>query len=147
MEVAVGAAIALAFGAGLLSAFSTYTKGALSNTKRIQATYLAEEGAEAVRFLRDQSFTSLRASAPNGAERGIEWNGSWQIVSAPTTIDGIFTRKIVLSEVRRDANGNINAAGSPDPNSFIARVTVTWMDGQVSNERSAVALFTNLASN
>lgn len=90
-----------------------------------QAAFLLEEGAEAVRINRDNAWSNI-SGLTVGSNYYPSWNGTtWTIASGTGTV-GIFTRRIVLSSVNRDGNGDIAAAGTLDPRTKLVTVTVTW---------------------
>ncbi|MDD5068709.1 MAG: hypothetical protein PHN89_03875, partial [Candidatus Pacebacteria bacterium] len=58
VEVLIGASIFLVVLLGLSTALSLILKASLANTSKIQATFLEEEGLEAIRLLRDGGWTA-----------------------------------------------------------------------------------------
>ena len=61
---------------------------------RAQASFLAEQGLEAVRNIRDDSFANL-----NDGGYGLTLDGSaWELTSGPDET-GVFTRQITISSV------------------------------------------------
>ncbi|HYV33830.1 MAG TPA: hypothetical protein VE973_03200 [Candidatus Limnocylindria bacterium] len=74
---------------------------------RAQATFLAEEGQEAVRNIRDSSYLNLA----DGTYGLSITNSQWQLSGSPDQT-GIFTRQVNVS--------------SPMPNVKEINVTVTW---------------------
>lgn len=65
---------------------------------RARALFLAEQGIEAVRSLRDYQFDSLPADGTYGLQVA---SGTWQLSGASDTTDG-FTRTVTLSTVDAD---------------------------------------------
>ncbi len=79
-----------------------------------QAGFLLEEGAENTRIMRDDSWGSVTTL-----------NSSEQI--------GIFTRTIVASSVNRDnTTKDISSTGTNDPETKLITVTVSWLEGGVT---------------
>lgn len=123
---------------GLLGILLTglYTLIALSQTtfsdqaRASQALALAQEGLEATRSVRDQSWADNIAPLSNGTTYyATTTGGEWQLTTTnPGVIDGIFTRTIVLAAVGRDASDNITGSGTTDPNTRRASSTVTWTE-------------------
>jgi competence protein ComGC len=130
VEVMVGLMIlsmVLVFVVYTLNLFFTSSRFVLEDTK---ATYLAEEGLEFARFMRDNSWTSL-SSLTTGTTYYFSVSGS--SISATTTpeiISGAFTRSLTVSDLRRSASGDVvSSGGSVDTNGRVVTVTVTW-DGE-----------------
>ena len=59
---------------------------------RTRAVFLAEEGLEAVRALRDQNFANI----PDGTYGLTLSSGVWRLTSAPETVD-VFTRRLTIT--------------------------------------------------
>src|SRR3989344_5197475 len=64
-----------------------------------QAAFLLEEGAEAVRTLRDNAWTNIFSLSPRTSYYPLFSRGAWALPSAPNTV-GNFTRTI--------SNANVN---------------------------------------
>lgn len=93
--------------------------------ERTQASYLLEEGAEAVKSIRNVGWTSITA-ATLGTTYYLHWSGSqWSLTTTPETV-GSFTRTVVFSAVTRDVDDNIAASGTTDTGTEQATVTVAW---------------------
>ena len=93
-----------------------------------QASYLLEEGAEAVKTIRDGSWATI-SNLTVGTTYYLSYNTStnaWSLSTTANTIDNFFTRKVMLTAVNRDANEDIAASGNPDTRTKEVSVTVTW---------------------
>ena len=96
---------------------------------KAQALALTEEGVEAVRTIRDGSWTSGIAPLTFGSTYyAAVSGGKWTLtLSNPGVLQNKFTRTIILNNVSRDINDNIVAAGgTDDPKTKKAMVTVSW---------------------
>lgn len=98
-----------------------------------QAAFLAKEGIEVIRFLRDQSWSNYVATSSvitGTVYYPVASGSAWQLSSSnPGLLLGRFTRELVLSSVNRDASGNIVVSGgSPDASTRKVTVTVTWIN-------------------
>lgn len=96
-----------------------------------QASFLLEEGAEAVRIVRDNGWANI--SSLNLATNYYPTfsGGTWTLSTTLNTV-GIFTRKVVISAVNRNAGtGNIDPLGTLDTGTKLVTVTVTWFDSGV----------------
>jgi len=118
LATAIFGVLILAFSSGIMQG----QLGTVEGSNRIRALYLAEEGLEAVRYVRDKvdgsgdniGYAELFALA-TGTDHGVKLeSGVWTMKpSEPTLIDGVFTRKIIFT------------AGSDD-NERLVQSVVTW---------------------
>ena len=96
-----------------------------------EAAFLLEEGAEAVRILRDNAWTNISGLA-SGTTYYLKFSGgTWTTTTLESdgTI-GIFSRKVVITNVNRDATTqDIATIGSDDPGTKLVTVTVSWNEG------------------
>jgi len=153
LEVIVAVAIlGVALGSVVVT-FSFYIRAALQNTEVIQATYLAEEGLEAVRIMRDTSWSSNVESLTLNTPYYLTYATSTMIWSANSTpennyVDGKFMRTLSLGEVRRDGNDDIvSSGGSVDAESRLVNVTVSWSQRGATTSRSLSMYLTNIFDN
>jgi hypothetical protein len=99
-----------------------------------QASFLLEEGAEALRVYRDNSSTNLFGGSPvlvSGTDYyPVFSGGTWTFPQSISTV-GVFTRKIVISNVYRDSSTNdiVQSGGVLDVNTKLITVTVSWFSG------------------
>ena len=115
--------------------------------EKIRANFLAEEGLEAMRFLRDKSWNTNLANLSVGTNYSISFASStsrWSIGStAASYADSFFDRKIMLENVFRDSNDNIvSSGGAQDPDTKKVTVSVSWQD---RNATTTVNLSTYLS--
>ncbi len=97
--------------------------------KQVQASFLLEEGVEAVKTVRDNSWTNI-SSIATGSNRYLSFDTStntWSLSSTPSTIDNVFTRTIVVDAVSRDSTDDIASSGTVDPNTKKVTVNVSWL--------------------
>ena len=90
-----------------------------------RAHYLAEEGVEAIRNIRDVSYASLPASGDWGLQKSA---GVWTLAGTSDS-NGIFSRKATFTTV--------------DTTHKDVVVTVSWNNGAVANQVTATARFVN----
>ena len=92
-----------------------------------QATFLLEEGAEAVRIFRDNAWSNI-SSLNVGTNYYPTFSGTWTVSTTPSTV-GIFTRVITIANVNRDAtSGDIATSGVNDPGTKLITITVSWTE-------------------
>lgn len=123
------------------SLISATNKGInLSNValRQVQASFLLEEGAEAVKIIRDTSWAGV---SPNTITLGttyyLSFNNStnvWSLSTTPNTVDSYFTRKVVFSAVSRDVNSQdiVSSGGTTDTKTEKVTVTVSWLSSGVT---------------
>ncbi len=135
VEVIVGSAIIVSL-VTVVSVYAYFVRTAVANTAKIQATFLVEEGLEAVRCIRDTSWTTNIASLTMGTTYYLSFNTStnkWSLSTTASSIDSTFTRKVVFSTV--------------DANTKKVVVSVSWSDHGVTNTNSASTYFTSVFGN
>lgn len=96
--------------------------------KQTQASYLLEEGAEAVKVVRDNSWATISALSVNtpyylSFDTG---TNTWSLSETPSTIDGVFTRTVTFEAVTRDGNDDIAATGTVDARTRKVDIAVSW---------------------
>jgi len=148
LEVIVGTAIIsvslISLTAALHSAMTVMDEG----TKSIQAAFLLDEGAEAIRTMRDTSWNTNIASLNSGSSYYLEFDGlSWQATTSNIYIDGVFERSFVLEDVYRDANDDIAGGGLLDLNTKKVSVFVSWRAKAATTTKSVFTYITNLLNN
>lgn len=93
----------------------------------VQAGFLLEEGAEAVKSLRDINWTNISGVTDN-TNYYLSFNNTtnlWSLSVTPSKVDS-FTRVIVFSPVYRDANDDIASSGTLDAGTKKVTVTTSW---------------------
>lgn len=94
----------------------------LRDSERFRADMFLQQGFEAVRSIRDYSYTNLTT----GAHGLTKENGHWEFTGTSDT-NGQFTREILVEEVERDKECIITQSGGMiDPNSRKITATITW---------------------
>jgi len=97
-----------------------------------QASFLLEEGAEAVRILRDNAWSNILGLTVGANYYPLYSGGTWTLSSTPGIV-GIFTRTVSISNVNRDnTSQDIAAAGTNDPGTKLVVVTVSWLEGSTT---------------
>lgn len=130
VEVLVGSAIVVL---AILSFMAVAQKSIAISSRAlhtVQASSLLEEGAEMVRIHRDNAWTNI-SNLTVGLEYYPVFSGT--VLSFPTSSStvGIFTRKVVLTDVYRDASTGdiVNSGGVLDTGTKLVTVTVSWNEG------------------
>ena len=98
---------------------------------KVRANFLAEEGLEAMRFLRDKGWGANLAPLAAGTNYYLSFATStadWSVGTAyPGFIDGLFHRRITVEAVNRDGSDDIvTSGGALDPNTKKINIEVSW---------------------
>ncbi len=113
-----------------------------------QASYLLEEGAEAVKSIRDAAWSNI-SGLTVGTTYYLSYNTStnvWSLSATPNTIDSLFTRTVVLSAVTRDSNDDIASSGTPDSYTKKVTVTVSWPSSEGTVSKTLLLYITDIFS-
>jgi Tfp pilus assembly protein PilV len=116
----------------IFSLISATQKGVVLSERAMrqtQASYLLEEGAEAVKSIRDSAWTNI-SSLTSGTNYYLSYNNStnvWSLSTTAITIDNIFTRTVVISDVSRDSNDDIATSGTNDPKIKLVTISISWV--------------------
>jgi len=146
--VIVTAVIGIAF-VGLVAFLINSAGTTFRVTRNTEASALAEEGIEAARSLRDESWTSRVATLTAGATYYPVISASkWTLTTTnPGLVNNLYTRTVVVENVNRDANDNIAVAGTADPNTKKVTVVVSWNENQDVQDVTIVTYITNFLGN
>ncbi|MEX2028997.1 MAG: hypothetical protein WD963_00755, partial [Candidatus Paceibacterota bacterium] len=95
----------------------------------IQATFLLEEGAEAVRIFRDNGWSNISSLTVATNYYPTFSGGTWVLSEVANTVE-TFTRTVDVALVNRDdATRDIAETGTDDPGTKLITVTVSWPEG------------------
>lgn len=144
IEVVITSAIILLISSVLISTNLAYFKTTNSNQKTIKATYLIEEGIEAVNFLKNKSWSNLGTV---NTDYYLIWSSdTWLAITTKITVDQNYERKFFTENVNRDSNNDIVLnSGTADINTRKLTVQVSWTDalGTKTKEISSYVIKTN----
>lgn len=144
VEVLIAAAILVLIVVGIGSVYRLLIVSSREVVRGTQATLLAEEGLEAMRVLRDTSWSTI-ASSTVGTAYTLSWTGSaWSLATTPALVDGVFDRRVVLSRVYRDNDDKIADSGTLDSGTYRIDVTVSWHTGSATTSRTAATYLGNV---
>lgn len=144
VEIVVSAAIITIVLLGLVAAFHGALKISAETGKKTQANFLAEEGMEAVRIMRDTNWNNLGALSTSTAYYLSFSGNGWATSTAPALIGGIFGRTFSVSDVYRDGNGKIAATGAYDSETKKVTVTVGWLKAGATTTVSVATYFARI---
>src|SRR5690349_13169200 len=87
-----------------------------------QATYLANEGMEAIKSIRDQQWASLIPGNTYGLSKT---SGVWSF-SGTSDTNGKYTRSLAVSAVNRSGGAIVTSGGTVDFDTKKVTCTVSW---------------------
>ena len=150
VEIIVAAAIVLTLTGAVIGAYISYMDHFRGTTKRIQAAYLLEEGAEAVKILRSKSWSNNIAPLATDDRHFLAFDraeSTWHTTTTPEWINGTFKRWFVLKEVTRNGQDDISDSGSIDDGTRKVNVHVAWSTGDATSTRTIHTYITDLYDN
>jgi len=151
IEIIVGVSLITIALIGIVIAFTLYFRAARENTEKIQAAYLAEEGVEALLFLRGAGWSANIAPLATGTPYYLSFNNGWSVGTTEVVFDEVWIRSFVLDDVfRRVVDDDIIASTSPDANYLdldAKGVTVTVRNASSTRETEVSTYLTNLFKN
>lgn len=97
-------------------------------TEHIQSGFLLEEGVEAMKLLRDESWSTKIAPLSTTTTYYLSWNGTkWTATTTKQVIENIFTRSLEISDVNRNnVTYDIDPTGTYDPGTKKVTVSIGW---------------------
>jgi Tfp pilus assembly protein PilV len=123
IEIILAAVLFVIFASGSVSIIIRGLDMNRLGSEQTIANQYASEGLEAIRSIRNQSFSNLTNSLGTGV---IKTGNVWAFSGVNNTFNK-YTRIITISDVYRDSNGNIvSSGGILDSRSKKVTSTVTW---------------------
>ncbi len=152
IEVLVAAAIMSTSMIAAVGVFGTMSHLAYRNTAKLQASFLAEEGVEVLKILRNDSWNSRIKNLTLNKPYYLYWvNNSWTVSATSTLIDNQFARYFVLQNAYRDGDFNIVSSGASgaviDSDMRQVTINVDWTDESGTSSKSITTYLYNLFSN
>ena len=131
----------------ILSAMAVSQKSAYISRQTFHATqaaFLLEEGAEAVRILRDNGWSNISNLTLDTSYYPIYSGGTWTLSSTGNTV-GIFTRQVIIAGVKRDdVTKDIASIGTDDPGTRLVTVSVSWPEGGTTVTKTLLFYIINI---
>jgi len=145
IELLVGASILSVVMVSLVVVFQAFLVQSFESLERTQAAFLAEEGIEAVKILRDKGWDENIGTLSDGSDYYLVFeNNLWVATTVPQDlIDGMFERTFVIESVDRDGNDDITTSGTDDPNTKHIQIEVAWFAGSATTTKSLETYVTN----
>lgn len=140
--------LAIALISGSLFALTAVSQVAFRATEeasdRVRASFLLEEGFEALKLIRDDSWINISSLNNDQTYYLIFSGGSWQTTSSPEIIEGLFTRSFVSKEVLRDGAYNIASSGTSDGEIRKVEMSIIWDQRGVAREIKGTTYLANI---
>ncbi len=135
IEVFVGVSILVLIYVGLTTALRTSIVVADVALERLQSAYLLEEGVEAIKLLRAESWDNNIAVLNHDTPYYLVFNGSsWYTTLSPALINDKYDRKLFFREVMRDGNDDIASTGTTDAGTLLLDIDISWVSrGQIAS--------------
>lgn len=96
-----------------------------------QAVFIAEEGAEAIRIIRDNDWNNI-ASTTNGAIYYFQFNGTTWVLSQNPAYENVgdVKRKVIFQAVNRHNSTRdiVSSGGSADSGTKRVNVNINWTE-------------------
>lgn len=145
VEIIVASAIISMSMVAISIVYGNLVKLSIENTEKIQATFLLDEGVEAIKTMRNESWSNI-ASTTAGATYYFVWsNNTWRGTTTSALIDEKFIRTFVVNPVYRDSSTfNIlsNTSGTLDPGTKKVDIATSWLyKGSTSTKSITMYIF------
>ena len=152
IEIVIAASIVSIAVFSLSSVFLVSSRLETQSSEKTRANFLAEEGIEAMRFLRDKGWSGNLAPLAVGTNYYLTFSTStsrWSVgVSNPGIIDNTYTRITTVENVYRNGSDDIVASGGTlDPNSKKINIVVLWANHGVNLNVALSAYLFNIYKN
>jgi hypothetical protein len=133
VEIIIATGIISLFMIYISQSYANFVYLSAANIAKIQASFLLDEGVEAVKTIRAESWSKI----PMSGTYYLYWNTNrWSATSTPRLVDNIFLRTLVFSSVNRDASFNIASGGTGDSDSRKVDLSVAWLDKGATTTKS-----------
>lgn len=133
VEILIAISIFTIILGSLITTSNMYLSGAQANLTSTKGAYIAQEGIEAIKTMRDFSWDNVGDLIDNTDyylyfDTSSTTNFVWKATSTASYIDSIFVRTFKINSVYRDLNGRIvESGGILDANTKKVSVAVSWM--------------------
>lgn len=148
VEMIVGLSVFVIIVLSFIISLNYFIKNSILGTKTVQSYFLTEEGLEAIKSMRNNSWATNINQLVSGQEYYFYFNGSkWESTTTPIKIDDFFTRKFNLENIYRDTNGDISSSGVLDAGSKKVNVSVSYSIKENVITKNLSTVITNIFGN
>src|SRR3989344_5777988 len=140
IELVLATAIVGAFLTAIIFSFTSFLRLSFLNIKTVKAVFLAEEGIEILKYLRNASWEENLSFLVSNGVKGyyLNFTGSgWEVSEDNVFIDGLFERKFVLEDVYRDESSGqiVESGGTLDAGTRKLTVYLSWLSGDATTTK------------
>lgn len=146
VEVLVGVSIGALVAVFLVAGVQQYVAVRTVMLAEVQRAYLAEEGYELIRFLRDESWTNV-STLSTGTWYGLALSsGDITSTTTPEVVNGEYHRTFQVAPLYRFADGSVAGTSDPggateDTNGRFVTVRVVGSQGTTTMESIVTNIF------
>ncbi|MBX4215437.1 hypothetical protein KW797_00580 [Candidatus Parcubacteria bacterium] len=148
LEIVIGASIISLSLLGVLSVAKDSLRVSEHSLREAESRFLLEEGAEAIRSMRDNGWSALSGLATSSvyylAFTAPTTTARFATSSQNTYIDGLFERSFTVSDVYRDSNDRIAPSGTQDSGTKKFTVNVSWWSRSATTTRTVQFYLSNV---
>lgn len=146
VEIVVGVSIFGVLVVSVVGIYAYYAQTIRSNTHELSATFLLEEGAEIMRYMRDNNWAASLGNATLSTTYYLSsGGGDWELTTTEQQFTNfLYERTVVLSAVYRDGNDDIAVSGTLDTDTKKVDITVAWDAGTGTTSKMLSLYLTNL---
>lgn len=120
----------------------------VGNTEKVQAEFLLDEGVEAIKIMRDASWSRIASTTPGTKYYFIWSQNQWGATTTPSLVGDKFTRTFTTYSVHRDVSTfNIlssTSSGSLDTGTRKVDIAVSWSQKGATSSKSTTMYIFNL---
>lgn len=147
IEIIIASAIISLTVISISVAYGNFVYLSRQNTAKVQAALLLDEGSEAIKTMRGESWTNIASTTASTTYYFVWMTDRWRATTTPVVIDNMFYRTFVVTPVYRDVSTfNIlpNTSGTLDPGTKKIDITVAWTDKGATTTRSSTIYVFNI---
>jgi type II secretory pathway pseudopilin PulG len=130
VEVLIGLVILSLVMVFIFHTFTLFFNAQRLTVQSSQAIYLAEQGQEMVRYLRDDDWNTFEGLSKNTQLYLQVATATIAMTATPQVLDGTFTRSVYIRDAYRNASDDFVASTTPgasiDTDSRVIDVVVSW---------------------
>ena len=140
VELVLGVTIAVVVIVSIFNLMQISLRISNDSVDKTVSAYLVEEGAEAMKILRDNNWSNI-SSLSSGTTYYLNFSSNtWSTTTTANTI-GKFTRRVSVSDVYRDSNDDISSSGTLDSGTKEVTIEVSWTNSVGSTKTETVTFY------
>lgn len=145
IEVIIACTIISLFTVSTAVVYGNLVSLSTQNTAKVQASFLLDEGVEAIKSMRDDAWVNISSTTPDATNYFLWTTNKWKATTTFSSIDNTFIRTFVVSPVYRDTDFNISTStGTNDTGTKKVDIYVSWQDAKGTSTQSTSMYIFNL---